>query len=125
MAAIGAILETALVVSELATIGMALGYGAKKGYDLAKSKKEPKKRYKKSVSVEANPVYDSDLSDEEYEEDDKTKEKKTVEILGVKVYDRESSTENASRTVKMFGLTVYNCKDTTAKNEDKDSKKNV
>lgn len=113
---IGAFVETALVVSELATVGMALGYGAKKGYDFAKSKKESKKRSKNSA--EARLVDDSDLSDGDSvhgDEDDKTKEKKKIEVLGIPVYDRESSTENNSRTVKVLGITVYNCKDTTVR----------
>lgn len=126
MAAIGAILETALVVSELATIGMALGYGAKKGYDLAKSKKESKRRSRKAT-VEARLVDDSDLSDgDDDEEDDETKEKKSIKVLGVPLYDRESSTENNSRTVKVLGITVFDCKETTAKSvKDTNSKKNV
>lgn len=130
---IGAFVETALVVSELATVGMALGYGAKKGYDFAKSKKESKRRSRKSTSeVEARLVDDSDLSDgnddheDDDHEDDGTKEKKSIKVLGVPLYDRESSTENNSRTVKVLGITVFNCKDTTAKGaKDTNSKKNV
>jgi len=122
---IGAFVETALVVSELATIGMALGYGAKKGYDFAKSKKEAKIRSRQSTSeVEAKLVDDSDLSD--IDDDNETKEKKSIKVLGVPLYDRESSTENNSRTVKVLGITVFDCKDTTAKGaKDTNSKKNV
>jgi hypothetical protein len=129
---IGAFVETALVVSELATVGMALGYGAKKGYDFAKSKKESRGRIKKSA--DARLVDDSDLSDyddcndcdDHKNEDDSDKETKTIEVLGIPVYDRKSSTENNSRTVKVLGITVYNCKDTTTKNTNStNSKKNV
>ena len=128
---IGGFVQTALVVSELAMVGMSLGYGAKKGYDFAKSKKEPKRRSKKSTSgVEARLVDDSDLSDadgdHESDEDDETKETKSIKVLGVPLYDRESSTENNSRTVKVLGITVFDCKDTTAKSaKDTNSKKNV
>lgn len=123
------LVETAVVVSRLVTVGMALGYGAKKGYDFAKSKKESKKCSKKSTSeVEARLVDDSDLSDDEgnthEDEYDETKEKKSIKVLGVPLYDRESSTENNSRTVKVLGITVFDCKDTTAKGtKDTNSKK--
>jgi len=130
MAAV-AIVETAIVVSNVVTFAMALGYGAKKGYDFAKSKRESKRRSKKSTSgVEARLVDDSDLSDvdgdHESDEDDETKETKSIKVLGVPLYDRESSTENNSRTVKVLGITVFDCKDTTAKSaKDTNSKKNV